>query len=603
MKKIKLLNSARLLRMAIGIGAAASIAVFAAVGVSAAVRDLRQTYVLARETALFLEIQCEKYDNYARGLSAKSIQEILDRAEVVKSFLASEQYMDSEFLRYFIRAEHLSGIIILDDTFSVAAQADMDYKDSAVLWEHVLARQSVRDILAHPGKKYVDEEIIDGKVYQYAVIANAEDDGLILCYASAETPSRDIYGYSVEQILSGNSFYKKPIAIVTDGTQILSSTDPELTGLNTEDCEITKAGNISWKNDALARFSYRKSIWYGVHQVSGVYSLYVAYQADRVFANRKSFFAIGFMVYLLVIVLILFVQRYFDRKNLENTRKQLSIIRGISLSYNSIFLYHMEEKTLEAVKISDCLKWLFTETKPERFVRRACETYLEPEGEKQVLELLHEDTLEERLKGKTYIGEEIPCKNGQWYSLVLIPQEYDAENHLKMVLAVIRDISHIKQAQELSFKDRLTGLHNRNYMEVNGRQFLRDGGLPVSLIMADCNYLKRTNDTLGHEYGDRLLMKIARIIRDVVPENCEVMRIGGDEFLILGRECPRGQAEKIVEEIRRRFEEESTEELPLSAAFGIHTTEEGAFSFEKAYYLADQAMYRDKKETRRKFES
>ena len=168
-----------------------------------------------------------------------------------------------------------------------------------------------------------------------------------------------------------------------------------------------------------------------------------------------------------------------------------------------------------------------------------------------------------------------------------------------MVLAVLCDITHIKQAQELSFKDRLTGLHNRNYMEVKGRQFLRAGSLPISLIMADCNYLKRTNDTLGHEYGDKLLRKVAVILRESSPDNCDVLRIGGDEFLILGRECPRSQAEAIVAEIRRRFAEESTEELPLSAAFGIHTTETGEFSFEKVYYLADQAMYRDKKKSRR----
>ena len=592
MKKNKILSSARILRMAGWIFAVASIAVFIAAGFSVAFRDLHQTYMLAQETAAFLEIQCEKYDNYARGVSAKAIQEILDRAEGLKKFISPEQYRNSDFLNYFIRAEHLSGAMILDDQLTVLAQADMDDKDSETMWEHVIERQSVQDILNYPGKKYVDEETIDGTPYQYAVIANAEDDALILCYASAQKPSRDIYGYSVEQLLNGNNFHKNPIAIVTNGERILSSTVPELNGLGIEDCPVTRPGEIHWKKDALTRFTYKKSIWYGIHQVSGTYSLYVMYPSDEVYANRKSFFVIGFMAYLLVVVLILCVQRYFDRKNLDNTRKQLSIIRGISLSYNSIFLYHTETKQLEAVKIADQLKPLYTGVKPAQFVLGACDAYLETEGTNRVLELLHEDTLEERLEGKPYIGKEIPCKNGKWYSLVLIPQEYDAEKHLRTVLAVIRDISHIKQAQELSFKDRLTGLHNRNYMEVKGRQFLRDGKLPISLIMADCNYLKRTNDTLGHEYGDKLLQKVADIFQESAPDNCEVMRIGGDEFLILGRECPREQAEKIVQE-------ESTEELPLSAAFGIHTTEEGEFSFEKAYYLADQAMYRDKKGTRR----
>lgn len=600
MKKNKILNSARMLRMAGWIFAIASIAVFVAAGFSVAFRDLHQTYMLAQETAAFLEIQCEKYDNYARGVSAKAIQEILDRAEGLKKFISPGQYRNSDFLNYFIRAEHLSGAMILDDQLTVLAQADMDDKDSETMWEHVIERQSVQDILNYPGKKYVDEETIDGTPYQYAVIANAEDDALILCYASAQKPSRDIYGYSVEQLLNGNNFHKNPIAIVTNGERILSSTVPELNGLGIEDCPVTRPGEIHWKKDALTRFTYKKSIWYGIHQVSGTYSLYVMYPSDEVYANRKSFFVIGFMAYLLVVVLILCVQRYFDRKNLDNTRKQLSIIRGISLSYNSIFLYHTETKQLEAVKIADQLKPLYTGVKPAQFVLGACDAYLEAEGTNRVLELLHEDTLEKRLEGKPYIGKEIPCKNGKWYSLVLIPQEYDAEKHLRTVLAVIRDISHIKQAQELSFKDRLTGLHNRNYMEVKGRQFLRDGKLPISLIMVDCNYLKRTNDTLGHEYGDKLLQKVADIFQESAPDNCEVMRIGGDEFLILGRECPREQAEEIVEKIRQRMQEESTEELPLSAAFGIHTTEEGEFSFEKAYYLADQAMYRDKKGTRRR---
>ncbi len=599
MKKTKSLSSGRLLQMAAWMFAVASVAVFVVTGFSVAVRDLHQTYVLAQETASFLEIQCEKYDNYASGLAAKSAQEILDKAEVLKKFITPEQYENSEFLSYYIRAEHLSGAMILDNAFCVVAQDDMDHKDSASLWERVIARQSVRDILTYPGKKFIDETVIDGTPYQYAVIANAAGDGLILCYASAQKPSKDIYGYSVEQILAGNNFHKNPVVIMTDGERILSSTDPALTGLRTDACEITKNESVSWKNDALTRLSYRKSIWYGIHRVNGTYSLYVVYPSDKVFTNRKTFFVIGFTLYLLVIVLILFVQRYFDRKNLENTRKQLNIIHGISLSYNSIFLYNLELKTLEAVKISDRLKSLFAETKPADFVMEVCETYLEPEGKKRVLELLQKETLEERLQGKPYIGKEVPCKNGQWYSLVLIPQEYDAEHHLRRVLAVIRDISHIKQAQELSFKDHLTGLHNRNYMEIKGRQFLQNGPLPVSLIMADCNYLKRTNDTLGHEYGDKLLQKIADIIRTSVTGNCEVMRIGGDEFLVLCRECTNAEAKQIVAEIRRRFAEESTEELPLSAAFGIHTTEEGEFSFEKAYYLADQAMYRDKKKSRR----
>ena len=79
-------------------------------------------------------------------------------------------------------------------------------------------------------------------------------------------------------------------------------------------------------------------------------------------------------------------------------------------------------------------------------------------------------------------------------------------------------------------KDKLTGLHNRNYMESRSKRFVRAGDLPVSLIMADCNYLKRTNDTLGHEYGDLLLQRVANVIQESVSPNDIAMRVGGDEF-------------------------------------------------------------------------
>lgn len=75
-------------------------------------------------------------------------------------------------------------------------------------------------------------------------------------------------------------------------------------------------------------------------------------------------------------------------------------------------------------------------------------------------------------------------------------------------------------------------------MESRSKRFVRAGDLPVSLIMADCNYLKRTNDTLGHEYGDLLLQRVANVIQESVSPNDVAMRVGGDEFLILCTHAP-----------------------------------------------------------------
>lgn len=160
-------------------------------------------------------------------------------------------------------------------------------------------------------------------------------------------------------------------------------------------------------------------------------------------------------------------------------------------------------------------------------------------------------------------------------------------------------ISSIRHAEELSFTDTLTGLNNRNYMEAYEEQFILADALPISFILADCNYLKRTNDTLGHQYGDRLLQRVAQSIRACLPEAATAMRIGGDEFLILCPHCPAPQAEQLVAAIRQRLHAASDAVLPLSASFGTCTVEDAATSFREAYAAADYAMYEEKEQYHR----
>lgn len=157
-------------------------------------------------------------------------------------------------------------------------------------------------------------------------------------------------------------------------------------------------------------------------------------------------------------------------------------------------------------------------------------------------------------------------------------------------------VTSIQHAEELSFTDALTGLHNRNYMESRSKTFMRKDDLPVSLIMADCNYLKRTNDNLGHEYGDLLLQRVARCMQECLPQDSVAMRVGGDEFLIMCAHCPAEKSAQIVDAIRRRMAENSDDVLPLSASFGTYTAETADVSFENAYDLADRAMYKEKQQ-------
>ncbi len=151
-----------------------------------------------------------------------------------------------------------------------------------------------------------------------------------------------------------------------------------------------------------------------------------------------------------------------------------------------------------------------------------------------------------------------------------------------------------KELEQLSYRDTLTGLYNRNYFDRKGQEFLDKAAFPVTAVMSDCNYLKRVNDTYGHEYGDLMLKRVARILRENLAEENIVIRVGGDEFLMLCQNCTALQADVLVQQLERRLAAESDDRLPLSVAFGTYTMESGPASLQLAYHEADHTMYQNK---------
>ncbi len=541
--------ASRWLQLAVGIFLVVSICVFVGVGIMIQYQDLAETYKMAEETTAFVQAECEKFDNYTRGSSARALQDLLDKADGLKKFISPQQLTAPAFLKEFIYTEYVGGIVILDQDLQPIAQADMDHQDTLSLWCETTVKKNMQDILAHPEKTYVDHMTLNDVPYDMAATATDDGSRLILCYASTEKPASDPYELTIRSILTNNSFDKNPTLVITDGTQVLSTNSSIVAELGTAQYHQL-ASTVQWKDGAFTKFDYQHTTYYGLRRVYGSYYVYAVYAAEDVFTHRTAFLAFGFMAYLGVGIIILAIQRHYDKLSMNKMEKQLRIINAISTAYNSTFLLHTDNMTLEPMP--------------------------------------------ERLKGKPFLGCEVKDCHDAWFSVMLIPQKFDGYGNIQALLITTRDITSVKQTEELSFKDKLTGLHNRNYMESRSKRFVRAGDLPVSLIMADCNYLKRTNDTLGHEYGDLLLQRVANVIQEAVSPDDVAMRVGGDEFLIL---CTH-QAHALVDRIRQKLSQRSDEHLTLSVSFGVSTVEGGEFSFDQAYEQADQEMYRDKQASR-----
>src|SRR4051794_8280997 len=165
-----------------------------------------------------------------------------------------------------------------------------------------------------------------------------------------------------------------------------------------------------------------------------------------------------------------------------------------------------------------------------------------------------------------------------------------------------------KTEAELRFladHDSLTGLLNRRRFRAELDQYVsfnaRYGGRGAVMVI-DIDGLKEVNDKLGHQAGDRLIRRVAEVLRERVRATDLVARLSGDEFAVLMPQTDTAGALQLGEDLRAQVAEgfaQSVEAAPASISVGITMFggQSGAGS-EAVLLAADQAMYQAKGEGR-----
>ena len=177
---------------------------------------------------------------------------------------------------------------------------------------------------------------------------------------------------------------------------------------------------------------------------------------------------------------------------------------------------------------------------------------------------------------------------GSNYILIQID---DNSEEMKQLLQYITER---KKVEEALYHDQLTGLYNRRYYEEELIRINNEANYPITLVMADLNGLKLTNDAFGHVFGDRLLITFANVLKKECRNDYIIARIGGDEFILLLPRTNSIQAEKIVNRIQSVLEHTMEDNINLSVSFGWKTKQNVNEEFEEIYKQAEEAMYRRK---------
>lgn len=149
--------------------------------------------------------------------------------------------------------------------------------------------------------------------------------------------------------------------------------------------------------------------------------------------------------------------------------------------------------------------------------------------------------------------------------------------------------------------DKLTGLANRQAFEILIGQMLREAERsrkPLAALLMDIDHFKKCNDQHGHLAGDKVIQHVAAVIRSMLRQSDIVCRWGGEEFLMVIKDCSREQglqiAGKICDAVRNAPLQLDGETLNITISAGVAS----GFEEERLLVEADAALYAAKESGR-----
>jgi diguanylate cyclase (GGDEF)-like protein len=210
-------------------------------------------------------------------------------------------------------------------------------------------------------------------------------------------------------------------------------------------------------------------------------------------------------------------------------------------------------------------------------------------------------------------SHEIRCEKEEGVLLLLRKQEVFSPKE-KEILA--RSIEILKEYLERGFlyeelfeqarKDQLTGLDNRRVFREKIDQILEQSkryGFPVTIAAMDLDNFKQINDTWGHAVGDKVLQTVANTLKTLVRKGDLLIRMGGDEFLLIMPYTDYKAAQTVAQRIYKAIDDLNIvahNGLRLGISIGIVQWQDD-LTIEKWLQKADEALYKNKKDRKKGF--
>jgi len=291
---------------------------------------------------------------------------------------------------------------------------------------------------------------------------------------------------------------------------------------------------------------------------------------------------------------------------LLNERKKF-----LTLSENAPFGMVMIDKKGNFIYINPKFKELFgydIEDIPDEqaWFKKA---YPDPEYRKTVISAWVEDLKQARIGQKRPRIFKVNCKDGTEKIVNFIPVQVDTGENMMSCDDITKQRHFEERLKTMSLTDELTGLYNRRgFFTLSQQQLKLTERTKKNMLFffVDLDKMKQINDILGHQEGDKALIDIATILKEVFRESDIIGRMGGDEFAVLAIDTSDETREVLIMRLHNTLDDYNRPEgrnYQLSLSIGIAKYDpEKPCSLDELMAQADGLMYEEKRRKQRRAE-
>ena len=418
---------------------------------------------ISNQTIAYVKLKLETYDNYIANDETKSLVRLLDKLTVFADILKNESVSEEE-INHYAKSQRIQGIIILDDELNTVLQTTED-GDTFQIWENVLQSDSVKQIIECPKKSYMIRTKTESGMYDVAVTARTDHEGVILGYVLQDTVKEGVNDITLDNIFKGMIVDNDGYLAISKENTLLASNKEIVPDFTPEDWEKICKESIPVRSD-LGKIKYNGQRWYVREAKYQDYIIHVTLSVSEIFQPYYFATIVIMLLYCLSCCLIAGLLFKLEKRSMDKLKKYYDIISAEGEVYIGTLLVDLKSGKSEWIKIPDAVRQkIGREEKIEKIVKNIADVYVKEEYKKEYLSFTDTGTIRERLKGKKIISFTYEDKLGNWVTVGIVPQHADEKGTVESVLYLISNVTEeMKKEKEYQKQLRIAGDAKNNFL-------------------------------------------------------------------------------------------------------------------------------------------